>query len=313
MLLQRVITALILVPLVVLAVFQLPPEYFSLLVGLVVLVSAWEWMNLVGINSLVKRGLFLVALVFPMLWVYFWTQFLEICAQALEIGLQRLIPMTNEAGLTALSSYLGTIDLPDIRTYSGMLEWFVIPPILFWILAMILIRNSPAGVLKLELKICHKGLIGWFVLFSAWMFLTRLRTFYPIELTMYFLILIWAADIAAYFTGKKFGTTKLAPEISPGKTVQGMYGALAAGGVCGGVLSLIYGFPWMIASDFIILSILTVLISIYGDLFFSVVKRQCGAKDTGSILPGHGGMLDRIDSLIAAIPFFYAGIYLIHP
>lgn len=313
MLLQRIITALILVPLVVLAVFQLPSEYFSLLVALVMLVAAWEWTNLIGINSLSKRGLFLFALILPMLWVHFWTQFLEICAQALELGLQRLIPMTNEAGLTSISSYLGTVDLPDIRTYSGMLEWFVIPPILFWILVMILIRNTPAAVLQLEMRVRYKALIGWLVLFSAWMFLARLRTFYPVELTMYLLILIWAADIAAYFTGKKFGKTKLAPEISPGKTVQGMYGALIVGGVCAVVLSLIYGFPWMITSDFVMLSVLTVLISIYGDLFVSVAKRQRGVKDTGSILPGHGGILDRIDSLIAAIPFFYAGIYLIHP
>jgi phosphatidate cytidylyltransferase len=145
------------------------------------------------------------------------------------------------------------------------------------------------------------------------MFLSRLRAFYGSELTLYFFILIWAADIAAYFAGKKFGKTQLAPAISPGKTVQGMYGALIAGGVCAIVLSLIYGFPWMVASDFFMLSITTVLISIYGDLFFSVAKRQRGVKDTGSILPGHGGILDRIDSLIAAVPFFYAGIYLIHP
>jgi phosphatidate cytidylyltransferase len=287
MLLQRIITALILVPLVVLAVFQLPSEYFSLLVALVMLVAAWEWTNLIGINSLLKRGLFLFALILPMLWLHFWTQFLELAAQVL--------------------------DWPDIRDYSGILEWLVIPPVLFWILSMILIRNTPAAILKLEIKNRYKGLIGWMVLLAGWMFLTRLRAFYGTELVLYFLILIWAADIAAYFVGKKFGKTKLAAEISPGKTVQGMYGALIASVVCAAVLSLIYGFPWMVASDFTLLSILTVLISIYGDLFFSVVKRQRGVKDTGAILPGHGGMLDRIDSLIAATPFFYAGIYLIHP
>jgi phosphatidate cytidylyltransferase len=287
MLLQRIITALILVPLVVLAVFQLPIEYFSLFIGFITLLAAWEWTNLIGINSLFKRGLFLLGLILPMLWLHFWTQFLELAAQVL--------------------------DWPDIRSYSGALEWLVIPPVLFWILLMILIRNTPKAVLQLEMRTRYKALIGWFILLAMWMFSTRLRAFYDPQLTLYFLILIWSADITAYFAGKKFGKTQLAPDISPGKTVQGMYGALIAGGVCAIVLSLIYGFPWMVASDFVMLSILTVLVSIYGDLFFSVVKRQKGVKDTGSILPGHGGILDRIDSLIAAVPFFYAGIYLIHP
>jgi phosphatidate cytidylyltransferase len=287
MLLQRIITASILVPLVVLAVFQLPPEYFSLFIGFITLLAAWEWTNLIGINSLFKRGLFLFGLILPMLWLQFWTQFLELAAQVL--------------------------DWPDIRSYSGALEWLVVPPVLFWVLSMILIRNTPKAVLQLEIRTRYKALIGWFILLAMWMFSTRLRAFYDPQLTLYFLILIWAADITAYFVGKKFGKTQLAPDISPGKTVQGMYGALIAGGVCAIVLSLIYGFPWMVASDFVMLSVLTVLVSIYGDLFFSVVKRQRGVKDTGSILPGHGGILDRIDSLIAAIPFFYAGIYLIHP
>jgi phosphatidate cytidylyltransferase len=132
---------------------------------------------------------------------------------------------------------------------------------------------------------------------------------------MYFLILIWAADISAYFAGKKWGTTQLAPEISPGKTVAGMYGALIAGTVWAAIFIGYYGyrdgFVWIRIFDFILLSVLTVLISIYGDLFVSVVKRQRGVKDSGSLLPGHGGVLDRIDSLIAAIPFFYAGVYLI--
>lgn len=289
MLLQRIITALILVPLVVLAVFQLPLEYFSLLMGLITLLAAWEWARLVGIDLPLKRGLFLLALILPMLWLHFWTQFLELAAQVL--------------------------DWPDIRSYSGVLEWLVILPVLFWILVMILIRKAPEGVLKLELKLRYKALIGWFILLACWMFLTRLRAFYGSEMTLYFLVLVWVADIAAYFAGKKYGTIKLSPEISPGKTVQGMYGALIAGAIWAlmfiGYYGYQEGFVWMRLVDFVLLSVLTVLISIYGDLFFSVVKRQGGMKDSGSILPGHGGILDRIDSLIAALPFFYAGIVVI--
>jgi phosphatidate cytidylyltransferase len=132
---------------------------------------------------------------------------------------------------------------------------------------------------------------------------------------MYLLVLIWAADTAAYFIGKKWGKTQLAPEISPGKTVEGVYGALAAAALCGIVLDLmfkVYNSAFIVAADFVFLSVITVLVSIYGDLFFSLVKRRRGVKDSGSILPGHGGILDRIDSLIAAIPVFYGGVYLIY-
>jgi phosphatidate cytidylyltransferase len=289
MLLQRIITALILVPLFVLAVFQLPTEYFSLLIGLITLLAGWEWTSLVGINSPLKRGLFLLSLILPMFWLHFWTQFLELMAQVLA--------------------------WEDVRDYSGALEWLVIAPVVFWILTMILIRNTPTGVLNLKLKMRYKVLIGWLVLFSTWLFLSRLRAFHGSEMTLYFLALIWAADIAAYFFGKKYGKTQLAAEISPGKTVQGMYGALITGAIWAVIFIGYYGFQngfdWMRIADFVLLSVLTVLLSIYGDLFFSVVKRQRGVKDTGSLLPGHGGILDRIDSLIAAIPFFYACIILI--
>ncbi len=287
MLLQRIITASILAPLMVLAVLKLPSEYFSLVLALITLLGAWEWTNLAGIHSIVKRVLFLFGLIVPMLGIHFWTQFLELIAQNVQ--------MTT-----------------DVREYSGVLEWLVVAPVLFWVLVMIIIRNAPAGVLKLELKTCYKGLMGWFVLLAAWMFLSRLRAFYGPEMALYFLLLIWAADISAYFVGKQYGNAKLAAEISPGKTVAGMYGALAAGVICAVVLSLIYGFNLMVASDFVLLSVLTVLISIYGDLFFSVVKRLRGVKDSGSLLPGHGGILDRVDSLIAAAPFFYAGVLLIY-
>ncbi len=286
MLLQRIITASVLAALIALAVFNLSSEYFSLLIGVIALIGAWEWSNLVGIQSYIKRALFLVALVLPMLGVHFWTQALEIIALS--------------------------FDWTDVRTYSGALEWLVVPPVLFWIVVMVVIRNAPTGVLQITMKPIYKLLIGGFVLFSVWMFLSRLKAFYGAEMMMYLLLLIWTADVFAYFIGKKFGKTKLSPDISPGKTIEGMYGALFGGALCGVILSLIYGFNFLVASDFVLLSVLTVLISIYGDLFFSVVKRQRGVKDSGKILPGHGGILDRIDSLVAATPFFYAGILLIY-
>jgi phosphatidate cytidylyltransferase len=172
-------------------------------------------------------------------------------------------------------------------------------------------------VLHLNIKKRYTLLVGWFILLSAWMFLYRLRAFYGPEMTMYFLLLIWAADIAAYFTGKKFGKTQLAPEISPGKTVEGFYGAMAAGlaaALCLTiVLQTVYGqVPLVTVMNLTVLSLFTVMISTYGDLFISLVKRKRGVKDSGSLLPGHGGMLDRLDSLIAAIPIFYGGIFMIY-
>lgn len=285
MLLQRIITASILVPLVVLAVYLLPVSYFTLLVGLVMVVAAWEWSSLIGLKKLSNKVLFQILLILPMLGIYFWTHILELLAQI--------------------------TDYPDIRYYSGALEWLVIAPVLFWVVMMFLIKNASDAMLGLQLKTRYKALAGWFILLAAWMFLYRMRAFYGADMTMYFLVLIWAADIAAYFVGKKFGETKLAPTISPGKTVAGFYGALGSGALCAIVLSLIFGFNFLIGADFLLLSVLTVLISIYGDLFLSLVKRQQGVKDSGFILPGHGGLLDRIDSLIAAIPLFYAGIILI--
>ena len=312
MLLQRVLTAIVLASLAVTIVLNLSSDFFALIFGLMILIAAWEWSHLIGINEPTKKYLYLAGLIVPMIWIQFWTQFLEVVQYLIETGQQDIYQHAKKVGWTTISGFMEYLDVPDVRRYSGALEWLVVPPVIFWVLIMALIKNSPEGVLKLELKQKYKAWLGWFVLLAAWMFLVRLRLFYPIELTMYFLVLIWVADIAAFFVGKMLGKTKLAPDISPGKTMAGFYGALGSALVCGGVFTLMFGFPLVNASDLILLSVLTVLISVYGDLFFSVVKRQSGVKESGSLLPGHGGILDRIDSLIAAIPFFYAGIYLFY-
>jgi phosphatidate cytidylyltransferase len=295
MLVQRILTASVLAVVVILAVFQLPAIYFSLFIAIVALGGAWEWLSLTGVEQLSKKLLFFVALILPMLGVTYWTVFLELLGEAME--------------------------WPEVKDYSDALEWLVIAPVLFWVLAMIVIRQSASQLLQIEFKPRFKAFVGWLVLLSAWMFLSKLRAYYGPGMVLYFLILIWAADISAYFVGKKWGKDKLAPEISPGKTVQGMYGALASAVICAIGLRLYYGLSAfqsddaplaiLMTIDLLILSVLTVLISIYGDLFFSLIKRQKGVKDSGTLLPGHGGILDRVDSIIAAAPFFYAGIVLI--
>ncbi len=129
--------------------------------------------------------------------------------------------------------------------------------------------------------------------------------------TLFVLMLIWVADVSAYFAGRRFGQHKLAPRISPGKTREGVYGALA-----GTVLfATVAGWaiePIPVAHGLlVVLATVTVLFSIVGDLFESLIKRHSNLKDSGSLLPGHGGMLDRIDSVLSALPIFVCGRYLI--
>lgn len=285
MLLQRIITASVLAPLVVLAIFMLPHAYFSLVWGVVLLFAAWEWANLADVKSVLGKIAFLFALLIPMLFLHFWTQLLEALAQ-----------LTN---------------WPEIRTYSGVIELLMVPAVIFWLWAMLKIRKSGADLLESKLSKGKKLLIGGFVLTSAWLFLSRLLVLEEPAMTLYLFLLIWAADIGAYFAGKRFGTTKLAIDISPGKTLEGMYGALFAAVIMGLCFTLYFQFSVLSIIDFILLSVITVLVSIYGDLFFSAAKRIRGVKDSGTLLPGHGGLLDRLDSIIAAIPVFYAGVWFI--
>ena len=126
-------------------------------------------------------------------------------------------------------------------------------------------------------------------------------------LLMYVFVLVWAADSGAYFAGRKFGKRKLAPKVSPGKSWEGVVGGL--------ITACIFAFVFLqlskdsligtaSASSFVVLSVATVAISVLGDLTESMFKRESGIKDSSTLIPGHGGILDRIDSLTAAVPFF---------
>jgi len=123
----------------------------------------------------------------------------------------------------------------------------------------------------------------------------------------YALSLVWIADIGAYFSGKKFGKNKLAPAISPGKTKEGLIGAVIATSIYTLLASYYFELGTEKAALLILLSVILTIISVTGDLYISFLKREAGLKDTGTILPGHGGMLDRIDSVLAALPVFFVG------
>ncbi len=174
-----------------------------------------------------------------------------------------------------------------------------VPAVAFWLLGVpLILRHTPRlGAAFLPL--------GWLVLLPTCLAAMELRAAGPWVL-LGVMALVWVADIAAYFTGRAFGKTKLAPSISPGKTREGAWGAALgvviyglAAGAAGGVLA---GLSPLGILGFVLLLLLLTAVSIEGDLFESLLKRQAGLKDSSQLLPGHGGVLDRIDSLTSTLP-----------
>jgi phosphatidate cytidylyltransferase len=160
-----------------------------------------------------------------------------------------------------------------------------------WVLRRWQVRSTPALLIA-----------GWWVLFPAWLAVWHLQR-EPGRL-LALMAVIWVADSAAYFTGRKFGRRKLAPLVSPGKSWEGVYGALAGVAVYFGIVEWFR--PGLLAPGAAVFTLVflevVVILSIVGDLFESWMKREAGLKDSGSILPGHGGILDRLDSLTASLP-----------
>jgi phosphatidate cytidylyltransferase len=185
--------------------------------------------------------------------------------------------------------------------------------VLWWCLAIFWLRSFEFGAAPTRRNRELKMLVGSVMVVPAWVaawMLHREPEFGP-WWTLFVLMLIWVADVSAYFAGRRFGSHKLAPRISPGKTREGVYGALVGTALFAAIAGFLIK-PIPIGHGMLILlAAVTVLFSIVGDLFESLIKRQSNLKDSGSLLPGHGGMLDRIDSVLAALPIFVCGRYLI--
>jgi phosphatidate cytidylyltransferase len=257
MLKYRVITALVLIPLVIGSIFFLPPMTFLSVALLIILLAGWEWTQLAGISQLAKKCIFLVLLALALLCCLF-------------------------------------IPLPII----------VLAGVIWWAIAITLLFLYPKASSVWGNGLWIRAMMGFLVLSPCWLGLIILQGFSPM-LLLFCLILIWGVDTAAYFVGRKWGTHKLAPTISPGKSYEGLLAGLLAAVILSGVGLWVLEIPREQWGLFLLICIVGGgIITVIGDLFESMLKRQSHIKDSGSILPGHGGILDRIDSMTTAIPFF---------
>lgn len=181
---------------------------------------------------------------------------------------------------------------------------------LWWMVALGLLAAYQPGSLQGRLKTIGLLLAGPLALLPAWIAMVDLQRLNPKPAWLVFLfLLVWAADSAAFFVGRWRGKTQLAPLISPAKTREGLFGALAANSALALLGVLWFELPMTLWVYFIGLCLLTTLLAAAGDLFESLLKRRAGVKDSGGLLPGHGGVLDRIDSVVAAAPPFLLGLH----
>jgi phosphatidate cytidylyltransferase len=266
MLKQRILTAIILIPMVLLAIYYLPQHLFEALLCAIMLGCAWEWTNLMPITNTLERIIFLclIALIcYAITWV-------------------------------AMGYFLYTVMFGVV-------------------LAIVTVHYYQLKQTPTKLSEFYWYLIGTLLFVSCWYSINIIR--FKVggsNALLVLLLLVWVTDSAAYFSGKYFGKDKLATAISPNKSWQGVKGAALA--VL--VLTIIEGvivrtnFPAFLFM--VIMNITTFIVAIYGDLFESMMKRIANCKDSGSLLPGHGGLLDRLDSLFFAAPCYATGLLLLN-
>ncbi|MEB8431021.1 phosphatidate cytidylyltransferase [Cocleimonas sp. KMM 6892] len=180
--------------------------------------------------------------------------------------------------------------------------------LVWWAFVLVLLAIYEQGTTLYKENKWLLRVAAFFVLIPAWVALISLHQLHP-SLVIYLIALVAMADSGAYFAGKAFGKNKLAPELSPGKTREGMLGGLLGASTLSIFGAWYFELPVQDWVYFILLSMVVAVMSVAGDLFESLMKREVGQKDSGNILPGHGGILDRVDGLLAALPIFAMGIF----
>ncbi len=273
MLLQRVLTAFVLLFVVLAAVFYLPLQLFSLFITLVISVSVWEWSALAGIKNTVGRVAYVIFML-GCLWV----------------ALHAPIPV----------------------------EIYFIVGLVFWVAAYFFIyayRGQQSGTEYTLLLM----LVGLPLFVPGWMAFVWLREqqYFAFHVLSVFAV-VAAADTGAYFAGRALGRYKLAVNVSPNKTWEGFCGGMLASGLIFTVTTFLFvnRIAEISVTRWLLLvgcAMLIAAFSVVGDLFESMIKRYRDVKDSGAILPGHGGILDRIDGLTAAAPVYALLLVLLAP
>jgi phosphatidate cytidylyltransferase len=273
---QRVITAVILAGLFLSAIAYLPLPGLALAFAVLVALAAWEWASLAGWHHRVARASYVLVVL---------------------------------AALAALYVY-GQLGNNPVREQVQPLLGLAC---LWWSFALLWVKGYPESAV-LWRTVLMRSVMGLLILVPGWMSAVYLLSFPPGRWLMVIMVIVVAtADIGAYFTGRRFGKHKLAVMVSPAKTWEGFWGGVAA---CVLLSAILWYFLPERAAHLGIISVAAVVVttalaSVVGDLTVSMVKRESGVKDSGSLLPGHGGVLDRLDSLCGAAPVFALGLLLV--
>ncbi|WP_232229499.1 phosphatidate cytidylyltransferase [Marichromatium purpuratum] len=273
-------------------------------------------MAVAPMSALRKRTLTALALVPLVIGAVLWlptSLFALVLGGAIGVGAWEWAAL---AGVTdrrsrALYPLLVAGAMVPLWSYPQGLLWLAVVSALWWLwqARRLLSMRSIAPASGIDGRLLAVGLL---VLVAPWAALVTLHDAAggP-ALVLFLLFVIWSADTGAYFTGRRWGRTKLAPVLSPGKTRAGVYGGVLGAVLCALVFAWLQGLAPLHGLLLLLISAATALISVAGDLYESLLKRRRGVKDSGQLLPGHGGMLDRIDSLTAAAPLFLLGTTLI--
>ncbi len=277
----RLLAALVMAPLAIAAVLLLSTPWMAALSAAAFLIGLWEWLRLAEIDDPIARGVLLVVnllLMVALVWA-------SRSATGSSLILFQLMMMLGVIWWLLAVIWLRHYDFAsdhDTHARAFKLAAATLSIVPAWC-ALALIHASDS----------EPSLLGGVPQGHVWLLVA--------------LMIVWAADSGAYFAGRKFGKTKLSPRISPNKTVEGLVGGVVAGMIVALAAAPLAGASMKELPYVAIVAIWTILFSVVGDLYESLLKRHVGAKDSSHLIPGHGGVLDRIDSVLAALPVFALG------